>query len=49
MTQVLILMILDLGAGLAQGRDTPFHGGGRRDAIVLTDHNKRGRLMGRIV
>ncbi len=49
MTQVSIFMILDLGAGLAQGRDTPFHGGWRRDAIVLTDHHKRGRLIGRNV
>ena len=37
MAQVLELMILDLSAALAQGRDTPFHCGSRRDAILLTD------------
>ncbi len=49
MTQVWKLVILDLGAGLPQGSDTPFHCGGRGDAILLTDHNKSGPLIGRIV
>jgi hypothetical protein len=43
-TETAILVILDLDAGLAKCRNAPFHAGGRRDAVVLANDNKRGRI-----
>lgn len=49
MTDALVLVVFHIGAGLAEGRDPPFHDGRRGKLVFLTHNHERGRIGGRIV